>query len=193
MTATISKAPGHSNIIPLRLRQESAPEKPLMYRVRPLLLGDAKLVFQFGSEMAKAAKTNPEIKDEHLTPNLMDLDEWVFRVMRCPAREREPVFMAMRMGTVIGMADVERRFLKAGELHISVLPEYWGIKVGTALMDNVLRKSMGLFDWINLSVYASNVRAKRLYSKFGFKRIGTPIPMRSEKGDDLMEQMMLIL
>jgi RimJ/RimL family protein N-acetyltransferase len=193
MTATISKAPGPTNIIPLRLRQESAPGKSLMYRVRPLLLGDTKLVFQFESEMAEAAKASPEVKDEHLPPNPTDLDEWVFRVMRRPAREREPVFMAMHIGTVIGMADVEHRFFKAGELHIAVLPDYWGIKVGTALMENILRKSTGLFDRINLSVYASNERATRLYSKFGFRRIGTPVPTRSEKGDDLMEQMMLIL
>lgn len=50
-----------------------------------------------------------------------------------------------------------------------VLPEYWGRGFGTALLDNSVRwlKNQG-FDRIYLWALDGNVRARRLYEKYGF-------------------------
>ena len=57
-----------------------------------------------------------------------------------------------------------------GEVHtLYVLPEYWGRGFGTALLDNSVRwlKNQG-FDRIYLWALEGNVRARRLYEKYGF-------------------------
>ncbi len=56
-----------------------------------------------------------------------------------------------------------------GEVYtLYVLPEYWGRGFGTALLDNSVRwlKNQG-FDRIYLWRWDGNVRARRLYEKYG--------------------------
>lgn len=57
-----------------------------------------------------------------------------------------------------------------GEVHtLYVLPEYWGKGFGTALLDNSVKwlEQQG-FDRIYLWALDTNVRARRLYEKYGF-------------------------
>ena len=57
-----------------------------------------------------------------------------------------------------------------GEVHtLYVLPEFWGRGFGTALLDNSVQwlRTQG-FDRIYLWALDGNVRARRLYEKYGF-------------------------
>lgn len=76
---------------------------------------------------------------------------------------------------VIGAASLMRRPRKMrhrGEFGISVLKEFWHKGVATALTEEILRlaKEYG-FEQVFLEVRSDNERAKKLYEKFGFKKI----------------------
>ncbi|GAA0085780.1 GNAT family N-acetyltransferase [Clostridium sp. CTA-7] len=60
------------------------------------------------------------------------------------------------------------------EIAISVKKEYWGIGIGSEVMRALIdfAKETKKIKNISLGVKASNIRAKNLYSKFGFKEIG---------------------
>ena len=60
------------------------------------------------------------------------------------------------------------------ELALSVLKEFWGQGVGTALMKALIdfAKSTGKLEIIHLKVKADNVPAIALYKKLGFQEIG---------------------
>jgi len=177
----------------LRRNGENGQRRTLKFTVREPFFWDAGLIFQFEEEMAKAAKTNPEIRDEHLPPDMSLIRERLSSRMQYPSEQRDPAFVAMHQCAVIGMVKVDQAFLRSGMLAIAVRPEFWGRGVGTRLMDEAISCSKGRFEEIHLSVYSSNARAKRLYSRFGFVLIGTPTPTCSEKGDDFLERMMLVL
>ena len=70
-----------------------------------------------------------------------------------------------------------------GEVHtLYVLPEYWGRGFGTALLDNSVRwlKNQG-FDRIYLWALDGNVRARRLYEKYGFTPTADALPVPGRK------------
>jgi RimJ/RimL family protein N-acetyltransferase len=66
------------------------------------------------------------------------------------------------------------RIQHTGELGRSVLKEYWGLGIGSALVQTVIQwaKSTGIINKINLRVRPDNDRAIRLYERFGFVREG---------------------
>lgn len=78
---------------------------------------------------------------------------------------------------IVANASVEanrtERYNHRAELSITVLREYWGQGIGTALMENLIdfSKEAG-YKSIYLDVRSDNERAIYLYKKFGFKRLG---------------------
>jgi len=56
-----------------------------------------------------------------------------------------------------------------GSFGISVKKKYWGLGIGSLLMQEILifAKKNG-FEQVELGVYADNVRAQKLYARFGF-------------------------
>ena len=90
---------------------------------------------------------------------------------------RSVVFLAFANGELIGdgsLAALPRRMSHRAELGLSVVKDFWHMGVGTALLENLMRfaKTAGL-EVITLEVRSDNVRAIRLYEKFGFQRVGT--------------------
>ena len=78
---------------------------------------------------------------------------------------------------IVGSASIESnrtaRYSHRAELSITVLKDYWGKGVGSAMMEELLdfcRKSE--IDSVHLEVRSDNLRAIALYTKFGFKQIG---------------------
>ena len=61
-----------------------------------------------------------------------------------------------------------------GSIAVSVLKEYWGIGVGTALMNALIdfAKNTGKLEILHLGVKADNTRGINLYKKTGFEEIG---------------------
>lgn len=79
---------------------------------------------------------------------------------------------------VVGMCEVSRLHPNSevshrGELGIAIVKEHRGKGIGTTLIEKTLEKCKGKFEIVELSVFSSNQRAKKLYEKFGFEVIGS--------------------
>ena len=81
--------------------------------------------------------------------------------------------------TVVSIAEIRslgrKRIAHNSELAISVKKEYWGMSVGSAVMEELIRfaKDHELIKNISLGVKASNERAIKLYERFGFVKVGS--------------------
>ena len=87
-------------------------------------------------------------------------------------------FLAIDGNRIIGNACVNGsgnpRFMHRKNLAITVLRDYWGQGVGTALMEKMIAfgRETGA-ELLSLEVRSDNERAKALYRKFGFTTFGT--------------------
>ena len=92
--------------------------------------------------------------------------------------ERNAFFIAEDGGEVVGTgtfsAFEKPRLRHRGVISITVKKSRWGEHIGTHMMEKLLdfaRNSAGV-DIVSLDVRSDNERAKALYEKFGFKKIG---------------------
>lgn len=89
--------------------------------------------------------------------------------------ESNLLLLAFADEKIVGMASVkaapEYTVAHIGEVGISILKEFWGIGLGTALMDEVLywSENASPLRRLELTVQQRNERAVHLYQKFGFK------------------------
>ena len=101
--------------------------------------------------------------------------------------QRNPHFVADDAGRVVGWCDVRREpaqaYAHVGLLGMGVLPEYRGRGLGEQLIRSALEASTQAgFEKIELSVYATNPRARALYEKVGFVLEGTKARGRKVDG-----------
>ena len=88
------------------------------------------------------------------------------------------IFLAVDGDRIVGNSTVDgRNNPRIGHrrnLAISVLRDYWGMGVGSALMQRMVdfAKSTGA-EVLSLEVLSDNARAIALYRKFGFESFGT--------------------
>lgn len=80
-------------------------------------------------------------------------------------------------GAIIADASMQRfrrRMSHRAEVGISVVKEYWGMGIGSALMEAIISfaKERGIRQ-LNLEVRSDNERAIRLYEKIGFQKLVT--------------------
>lgn len=86
--------------------------------------------------------------------------------------------VAVADGHVVGTCTVRRQGPSVesrhiGELGIHVARSWRGKGVGRALMGSVIEKSRAKFEMLNLTVFASNLGARKLYETLGFRVWGT--------------------
>ena len=84
---------------------------------------------------------------------------------------------AVKNGEIIGTASLNRkprRMRHRGEFGISLKKAWWGCGAASALTEAILAfaKENG-FEQLNLEVRSDNVRAIRLYEKYGFRKLCT--------------------
>ena len=87
-------------------------------------------------------------------------------------------FLALDGSRIVGNACVDGsgnpRLQHRRNLAITVLRDYWGQGIGTALMEQMLAFSRETgAELVSLEVRSDNERAKALYRKFGFTTFGT--------------------
>ncbi len=92
------------------------------------------------------------------------------------ASPRSIMLLAKEDGEIIGDGHIEafsRRLSHRAGLGITVRKKAWGRGVGTAIMERLIAhaREQGL-EIIELQVRSDNLRAIRLYEKFGFVKIG---------------------
>ncbi|REC33373.1 GNAT family N-acetyltransferase [Enterococcus pseudoavium] len=138
--------------------------------LREAIPADAAEVLRVSQQIA--AETDFLIMDEVglcLTEELLSL-----QLADLYESENNLLLLAFADEKILGMASVkaasEYTVAHIGEIGISILKEYWGIGLGTALLDEVI-------DWseqasplrrLELTVQTRNQRAIHLYQKFGF-------------------------
>lgn len=86
-------------------------------------------------------------------------------------------YLAKVDGEIIGTASLNRqprRMSHRGVFGISLKKAWWGCGAASAMMEAVLAfaKENG-FEQLNIEVRSSNVRAIRLYEKYGFRKLCT--------------------
>ena len=98
-------------------------------------------------------------------------------INRFKSSAKNLMLVALDGDRIIANASVERnhipRYSHRAELSITVLREYWGRGIGTAMMQRLIDFSRDSgAEIIYLDVRADNERAKALYRKFGFESVG---------------------
>ncbi len=91
--------------------------------------------------------------------------------------ENSVTLIAVRNGEIIGDASIKglgRRMAHRADLGISVRKDYWGMGIGSKLLEKITEyaRAHGI-EIIGLEVRCDNIRAIRLYEKYGFRKIGT--------------------
>lgn len=86
-------------------------------------------------------------------------------------------YLAKVNGEIIGTASLNRkprRMSHRGEFGISLKKAWWGCGAASALTEAVLAFAReNSFEQLNLEVRSSNIRAIRLYEKYGFRKLCT--------------------
>lgn len=89
------------------------------------------------------------------------------------------MYVAKRGREIVGSASfsgMSRERLKhRGELAVSVKRAEWGKGIGSMLLDRIIdfAKNIAQAEIISLEVRSDNVRAIKLYEKYGFQKIGS--------------------
>jgi RimJ/RimL family protein N-acetyltransferase len=102
-------------------------------------------------------------------------------------------------GRVVGNCVIQREGPSAdsetghvGVLGIVVQRDHRGKGVGTALLTYALAAARGRFEVIRLAVFVTNVRARRLYERFGFVTAGR-IPRAVRRGTEYFDEDEMVL
>ncbi|MDD3027273.1 MAG: GNAT family N-acetyltransferase [Erysipelotrichaceae bacterium] len=98
---------------------------------------------------------------------------------------------------IIGIGSLEgltsKRFSHRSSLGVSVKKDYWGLGIGTHLIDELIEYAYEHnLDVLDLEVITSNERAIKLYQSFGFEIIGT-YRNYSKVGDKSLDAYVMIL
>lgn len=88
------------------------------------------------------------------------------------------MFIARKDGKIVGNARFDsmtrERLKHRGDIGISVVSAEWGQGIGSMLLEAVIHfaKNTAHVEIISLEVKSDNLRAIKLYKKFGFQKIG---------------------
>jgi ribosomal protein S18 acetylase RimI-like enzyme len=145
-------------------------------RIRSLARHDAERVFRFNFDLYQERKRFNNFFHARTEPTPTSSAELVDGLVeRIGARQAVAVVAAAER-RMVGLAFAER--LRVGGYHdpfisFYVAEGFRGRRVGSAMMDELIQRSKGVFDVLMLSVRAENARAREFYSKFGFKEAGS--------------------
>ncbi|HWQ57585.1 MAG TPA: GNAT family N-acetyltransferase [Clostridia bacterium] len=105
------------------------------------------------------------------------VEQEVETLERMYAQERS-VFLIGRIDGEIACScnlacEGRERLAHVAEIALAVQRKYWGVGVGSAMMETLiaLARERGI-RIIGLGVYANNLRAQALYRRFGFEEVG---------------------
>jgi ribosomal protein S18 acetylase RimI-like enzyme len=132
-------------------------------------------------------------------PSLDDEVSWFADLYRKALSGQSLVVVAERDGIAVGHCTVhpvgatpESEQAHVGELGILVHRDHRGVGVGRALLNAALRQCRGKFEIVHLSVFSTNVRARRLYEELGFVRIGSRSRV-VRRGDRYFDEDLMVL
>ncbi len=109
-------------------------------------------------------------------PATLEEERAYLESLKCSASSA--MYVAKKNGKIVGNAHftgmTRERLRHRGSIGISVLKLEWGQGIGSRLLRTVIdfAKDTAHVEIISLEVKSDNVRAIKLYKKFGFERIG---------------------
>lgn len=109
-------------------------------------------------------------------PSMKEELKWAAKLLK-DIRERNALASVAEVdGKVVGVCDVRTESYMekqhVGSVGISINEGYRSIGIGTALLEDIIRKSRGRFEILRLDLFAINRKALGLYAKSGFKVYG---------------------
>ncbi len=108
--------------------------------------------------------------------NINELDEATL-IASISEMNNSCMILAWLDDQIIGIGSLEglprERFAHRSSLGVSVKKEFWGIGIGTYLIDELIEYAMNHnLEVLDLEVIVSNKRAIKLYESFGFEIVG---------------------
>lgn len=113
--------------------------------------------------------------------------EYIIRMHEDPHSVALLAFDGSRIIGDAAISGLSRRMSHRGDFAISVLREYWGSGIGSALLERAIgyARANGI-EILSLEVRCDNERAIHLYEKYGFRIIGTfPAFFKIERDDSV--------
>ena len=124
-------------------------------------------------------------------PPIESSEKW----MRSVLETGYPFLVVVQDGRVVGWCDVGGRdregFRHTAELGMGLALQVRGLGLGSTLLERAIDRSRRLpIEKLELQVYASNHRARKLYERFGFEMEG--VRVRARKLDDVYDDVILM-
>ncbi|MEO1771157.1 MULTISPECIES: GNAT family N-acetyltransferase [Enterococcus] len=164
--------------------------------IREAIPDDAEALLQLSQQVAQ--ETEYLVMDETgmaLTPEMLAVH--LESLYESPNNLLLVVFVDDQLvGNASVKASAEYRVAHIGEIGISILKEFWGLGLGSLLMEEILywAQESQVIRRLELTVQTQNARAVQLYQKFGFQQEATMIRgARSNHGEFLDVYLMSLL
>ena len=147
--------------------------------VRQAQLADSEGFLRYGQEVFKDDRYFLTTQEE--AKEWWSIEKTTERIKGYVDQKGKVLLVAVVNGMIVGQIQVEcgakRRTRHVGQIGMSILDEYRGIGVGTALMESIIAwaKEDGIIEKLALSVFATNKGAIGLYEKMGFEEEGREI------------------
>lgn len=130
-------------------------------------------------EYYEEVRRNPLLGTIHYEkkPTMKEEIKWFNDLLKEVKRGNSIASIAEVDGRVIGLCEI-RPFLNRvehkhiGTLGIAIIEGYRGKGVGSALIEDVLKRARKRYSIVVLTVFGNNSHAQNLYKKFGFKEYG---------------------
>lgn len=138
--------------------------------IREAVACDAQAILALMQKVA--AETEFLVIDENADD--LSLEQFQDQLQQLQESSSNLLLLAFDKEQVIGASSIktsaEKRIDHIGELGISLLKDYWGMGLGSYLMEEMLTwaQASGRLYRLELRVQAQNKRAIHLYEKFGF-------------------------
>ncbi len=165
--------------------------------IRALKRGDLDSLLRFAATVSKEKATRPDLGIVSLdrVPTRDEEKAFLDRILNGRNKGNVVSFAAFVGGEIVGHSDVWRRQLRdvrhSGVFGIVVRDGFRDIGIGERLMAEVLRESKRMGIWlVELTVFAINPRAIRLYEKMGFRKVGV-IPAKIVRGKAELDEVVM--
>ena len=164
-------------------------------QLRSPLPSDAAAILQLMRITSDETSFMARYSDE-LKMSVQSEEKFLEATLNSPA---DLMICAVVNGVIVASAGISpvaprERYRHRASFGISVLKEYWGLRIGSLLLAAIISgaKEMGL-EMLELEVVCTNERAIALYEKFGFCRFGTrPHSFKYRDGSYADEYLMLL-
>ena len=148
-------------------------------KIRALRRADLDALTRFANAISKEKAVNGDLGVVSFDGRVTRKRERAFldRTSREARRGNVASFAALSGGEMVGISDVWRRTARdvrpTGGFGIVIREGFRDRGIGERLTTEVLRESKALGIWlVELTGFATNSRAVRLYEKMGFRRVG---------------------